>query len=140
MTGLRLSAHDLWTVAQTAWGEARGEGSPGIYAVVWVIRNRQEFHPRWRQKSLTHICRAPMQFSCFNPGDPNRPKLRTVSLDDRAFVLCLQAAVEVLGGLVSSSVGRATHYHAETLAVPVWAEGHEPVCTIGHHIFYSDIA
>ena len=140
MASLRISAQDLWVVAQTAWGEARGEGFPGIYAVVWVIRNRQEFHKRWRTKSLMTICRAPMQFSCWNVGDPNLPKLRDVSLDTREFAVCLQAAIGAIGGMVSSSVGRATHYHAESIARPTWAEGQTPVCQVGHHLFYEGIA
>ena len=140
VTGLRLDAQDLWTIAQTAWGEARGEGSPGIYAVAWVIRNRYDFHPRWRNKPLMAICCAPMQFSCWNPRDPNLNKIRSLSLDNREFVVCLQAAVEVMGGVVAPAVGRATHYYADLIPPPVWAEGHEPVAIVGHHRFYEGIA
>lgn len=141
MNGIRATAQDIWTVAQTCWGEARGEGSPGIYAVAWVIRNRHDLHPRWKGKPLMAICRAPMQFSCWNPGDPNLNKLRDVSLDDRVFVLCLQAAVDVMGGLVSPSVGDATHYYAESMpSPPPWAEKHVPVAHVGHHLFFVGIA
>ena len=140
MRGIHCSAVDVWTVAQTCYGEARGEGSPGIYAVAWVIRNRHEYHRSWKDRSLASICRALYQFSCWNPGDPNRDRLRGVSLDDRSFAICLQAAVEVMGGLVSSPVGRATHYHSDTLDTPpAWAIG-SPVAVIGHHLFFGDIA
>ena len=140
MNGIHCTAVDVWTVAQTCYGEARGGGSPGIYAVAWVIRNRHDYHKRFTGKTLASICRALHQFSCWNLGDPNRDKLRSVSLDDRSFVMCLQAVVEVVGGLVFSPVGRATHYYADTLDTPpAWATG-SPVAVIGHHLFFEGIA
>lgn len=139
MEGIKCSAVDLWTVAQTAWGEARGEGSGGVYAVVWTIRNRHDIHPRWQGRNLASICRALYQYSVWNPGDVNRKLLNDVSLTDRIFVLCLQAAVEVMGGLVAPSVGRATHYYADTMGTPPsWAKG-APVAVVGHHLFFEGI-
>jgi len=139
MAGIRLAALDLWTVAQTCWGEARGEGSAGIYAVAQVIRNRHEYHARWRGMSPRRICLAPFQFSCWLPSDPNLVKMQKVSCDDAVFVACLVAAAEVFGGSVMSSVGRATHYYADTIPPPGWAIG-SPVAVIGHHIFFEGIA
>ena len=46
---------DLWTVAQTCWGEARGEPMAGLYAVAHTIRNRAELHPRWRGTAVAQI-------------------------------------------------------------------------------------
>lgn len=140
MDGIRCSALDIWTVAQTCYGEARGEGPLGMDAVAWVIRNRHDIHPRWKGRTLATICRAAYQFSCWNPGDPNRAALRTVSLDDRTFAVCLEATVGVIGGLVVSPVGRATHYYADTLREPpIWARG-SPVAVVGHHIFFEGIS
>lgn len=139
-SGIRLTPLDLWTVAQTCWGEARGEPLEGIEAVAWVIRNRCTVHPRWRGQSPRQVCIAPMQFSAWNPGDPNLPLMRTVSLDDAAFVTCLLAAVEVFGGRSASPVSLATHYYAVGTHRPVWAEDHTPVCSIGHHLFFANIA
>lgn len=139
MGGIRLAATDLWTVGLTCWGEARGEGSAGLYAVAWVIRNRHEHHTRWRGMSPRRICLAPFQFSSWLPSDPNLPKMQQVSCDDPVFVQCLVAAAEVFGGVVMSSVGRATHYYADTMTPPKWAVG-SPVAVIGHHIFFENIA
>lgn len=140
MRGIRCSAVDLWTVAQTCYGEARGEGTPVMYAIAWVVRNRHEHHRRWQGRSLASMCRALHQFSCWDPENPNRARLSAVSLDEHTFVLCFQAAVEVIGGLVYSPVGRATHYYADTLAQPPpWATG-SPVAIVGHYLFFEHIA
>ena len=137
---LRITAIDLWTVAQTAWGEARGETLEGIYAVIRTIRNRQELHRRWRGMPLVAICRAPWQYSVWNASNPTLAKMQDVSLDDPVFCRCLIAAVEVMGSIVMSPVGHATHYHTTAIALPNWAKGHTPVCQVGTHLFYEDIA
>ena len=138
--GSPITATDLWTVAQTAWGEARGEPIEGRYAVIWTIRNRQSLHRRWRSMPLVAICRAPWQYSVWNPKDPNLPHIQNVSLEDAVFCECLQIAIEVLGGQSISPVGRATHYHTAAIACPNWAKGHTSVCQIGGHLYYEDIA
>lgn len=141
MRGIRCTAGDFWTVALTCYGEARGEGVSGIAAVAWVIRNRHEHHTRWRGLSLTAICLAPWQFSCWNNNDPNLSKLRKVSLDDEDFVDCLRVVLDVLGGVTDSPVGLATHYfNPHVVDTPRWAEGQTPVAHIGQHAFYEDIA
>ena len=37
-----MSENDKFVMAQTIWGEARGEGSQGQKAVAWVIKNRRD--------------------------------------------------------------------------------------------------
>ena len=74
----RITAEDLWTLAQTMWGEARGEGTDGLGAVALVIRNRSQDR-RWERLSIAGICRQPWQFSVWNVGDPNRAKLLEVA-------------------------------------------------------------
>lgn len=139
MQGIRVTAMDVWTVAQTAWGEARNQGSSGLYAVIWVVRNRHDFHQRWKDRALREICRAPFQFSCWNYGDPNLAKLRQVSLDDRIFCQCLVATTDVLGGLVMSNVEKATHYYADGTPVPTWALNKTPCTKVGQHLFFQNI-
>ena len=139
MDGMRATQTDLWVVAQTCWGEARNQQSIGMYAVAWVIRNRHDFHRRWKGMPLADICRYPFQFSCWNIKDKNLPKMRDVSLDDRVFCQCLLAAVEVMGGLVMSSVGRSTHYYVAESRMPNWAKGQAPLCQVGAHLFFENI-
>ena len=37
-----MSDNDKFVMAQTIWGEARGESSLGQEAVAWVIKNRRD--------------------------------------------------------------------------------------------------
>jgi len=131
---------DLWTIAQTIYGEARGEPHEGQVAVAWVIVNRQRLHPRWHRKSLAAICKAPYQFSCWNAGDPNRAKIEDVALNDHTFAVCVHIAVDVLTGRSIDSTYGATHYYAATTPAPRWAVGKTPSARIGHHLFFANIA
>jgi hypothetical protein len=136
---MSASAHDLWTVAQTLVGEARGEPFLGQVAVAWVIRNRQEHHVRWQGMCLADICTSRAQFSCWNAKDPNRPVIQALTLDDPIFVHALHVALTVLGNEIGSPVGLATHFYAGT-RVPAWAKGKTPVVVIGRHRFFEHIA
>lgn len=140
MQALRITATDVWTMAQTAWGEARGEGSAGIEAVLWTMRHRHTLHPRWTKYSLDAICRARFQYSAWNPGDGNRALIERLNLDDDVFCVCLTLAIGVLAGQRQDVVCGATHYYATGTREPRWAKGHAPVVIIGHHRFYANIA
>jgi N-acetylmuramoyl-L-alanine amidase len=131
---------DLWTVAQTLWGESRSEGYEGMAAVAHTIVNRAEIHHRWKSMPLVAICRSPYQYSAWNVDDPNRPLLDHLSLHDAAFTDALLASVNVLSGRHASNVGQATHYHRRGIPLPRWAQGQTPCAHIGRHLFYENIA
>jgi len=87
------SVFDMETMARSIWGEARGECEEGQAAVAWVMRNRAQAarafiarqkraHPLFGDGTLVGACRAPRQFSAWNPGDPNAVKLARVGFDD----------------------------------------------------------
>jgi hypothetical protein len=132
------TADDLWILASTVYGEARGEPLVGQVAVAWTVRNRALHHSTWRGQSIQQICLAPKQYSCWNEGDPNRPKVLAVTLNDPVFLGCLHVAIDVLGELSWSPVGCATHFYAGS-RVPAWAKGKTPVAVIGRHRFFEDI-
>jgi N-acetylmuramoyl-L-alanine amidase len=134
-----ITAQDLWTVAQTLYGEARGEPVEGLYAVAHVLVNRSQDH-RWSGLPLGSICQQPYQFSCWLASDPNRHKLDQVSLADAVFCRCLTVAIEVLSGQHADTTGGATHYFATSMTPPSWARGQTAVAHIGHHLFYRGIA
>lgn len=73
-------------LALTLYGEARGEPIDGKRGVAWVVRNRRDAAKAWLAKRGTKhplfgdgtvggVVLRPWQFSCWNKGDANLPKL-----------------------------------------------------------------
>lgn len=146
---------DIDTLARTLYGEARGSSSDDRTAVAHVILNRariaREFvavrsptrtrHPLFGSGSIESACKAPYQFSCHNPNDPNRVKLLAADLSDPAFLRCmLHAAAVVLGEQPSPFPASTTHYFARSMpAPPNWARGLVPVYQTEAHNFFNDV-
>jgi hypothetical protein len=125
--------------ARTLWGEARGEGQPGIEGVASVVLNRARRGPRyWWGGTVVDVCKRPFQFSCWNPNDPNRARLLAVGATDVAFRLCLDVARAAVAGTLADPTSGATHYHVASM-LPAWARGKTPCARIGSHVFYNDI-
>lgn len=132
-----MNATDLFTLARTVWGESRGELDEGKAAVAHVILNRFRSGKWFAANSIAETCRKPWQFSCWNDDDPNRAEILNLTLDDAAFLQCVDIATGCLAVRIKDPTGGATHYHASH-AHPAWAEGRTGRI-IGRHIFYSDI-
>jgi hypothetical protein len=128
-------------VAQTLWGEARGEGEQGMVAVGCVILTR--LRRGWRQASnAAEVCRAYRQFSCWNEGDPNLAKMARVSrAPDEAYHLAEQIARQVVNRSLDDITFGATHYCATWLRKPpMWVDaGQQPCVVIGRQAFYNNI-
>lgn len=124
-------------LARTLYGEARGESVRGIEAVAAVVMNRVQ-KGGWWGNAVEAVCRKPFQFSCWNEGDPNRPKLERVDETDRVFRICIRIARRAIAGVLDDPTGGATHYHTRGV-FPAWAKGREPSAEIGGHLFYSDV-
>ncbi|HEY5986808.1 MAG TPA: cell wall hydrolase [Streptosporangiaceae bacterium] len=84
---------DIPLLAVTLYGEARGETAVGKRAVAWVIRNRMKAAKKWQEKqgrqhplfgdgTVAGVVLRPWQFSCWNKGDPNLPKLLDIIQSD----------------------------------------------------------
>jgi spore germination cell wall hydrolase CwlJ-like protein len=125
-------------VAQTLWGEARGEGEEGMHAVGSVILNR--LRRSWRgAATAADVCRAYKQFSCWNENDPNRRQLDRISREpDAPYHQAAQIARLVVARTLPDITLRATHYCVAGLRPP-WVEGQSPCVVIGRHAFYNDI-
>ncbi|WP_395495840.1 cell wall hydrolase [Acetobacter sp. KSO5] len=121
--------------ARTAWGEARGEGSRGMQAVLNVIGNRAA-HPGWWGHDVAGVCQAYAQFSCWDATDPNRAKLLTVTNADPQFREALVLAGCLMADHLPDLTGGADHYYDRRGATPYWAKGAFYRCTIGNHAFY----
>jgi spore germination cell wall hydrolase CwlJ-like protein len=122
-------------LATMAWGEARGESAAGILAVIWVAKNRSDK----KSRALKDVILQPRQFSCFNPGDPNREKLFSAKiLEPEAWGACLAITRLVLAGHTLDPTGGATNFYARTVPVPKWARlesGWIELTEIGRHVF-----
>ena len=138
------TANDRDIFARTLWGEVRGESHAGKIAVAWVIRNRMEIDlgndgkPDWWGEGIAGVCKKQGQFSCWNKGDVNLPKLRAVTIADPAFRECMAVVDEVLAGRVPDPTKGSTHYHT-TAVRPSWIKGVKPVVKIGAHLFYNNV-
>ncbi len=132
------SIDDFTVFARTLWGEARGEPELGQEAVAWVIVNRLRSAYRGA-RSLTEVCRAPRQFSCWNPSDPNALALTRVDFNDPAFCRLFAVACRVWTSEVPDPTHGARHYHNHRVQ-PAWSRGHQPTAVIGNHLFFDDVA
>lgn len=132
-----LTLHDIDIATKTVWGEARGESEEGRLAVAHVLLNRWRSGKWFARATLAATCQRKWQFSCWNEGDPNRPKLEALTPGDNGYLGCMAAVVEALKG-AGDPTGGATHYHTISVT-PDWSRGKEPSTVIGHHKFYRNI-
>lgn len=133
-----LKKGDLDMLARVAYGEARGEGYTGMLAVVHVILNRSR-QPKRYGTTLQLVCKRPWQFSCLNPGDPNRERLLKVDESDPQFVMAMLAALNAVTNEDPDPTGRATHYYATWMREPPdWAAKLTPTASIGQHLFFRE--
>jgi N-acetylmuramoyl-L-alanine amidase len=133
---------DIDVMARTIMGEARGESEQGKIAVGWVILNRAK-SGKWfgGNGDIFAVCRKPFQFSCWNIGDPNRPIIINVKASDPDFDKCLTSAKKVLSGSVADPTGEATHYFANYISAPAWAQPPAKLTVkIGVHNFYKNVS
>ncbi|GBQ07937.1 cell wall hydrolase [Acetobacter cerevisiae] len=135
MTSTLPITDSVQAASRTAWGEARGEGTRGMQAVLNVIGNRAK-HPGWWGHDIAGVCQAHAQFSCWDASDPNREKLLTVSDSDMQFREAQGLAACLVNGRLSDLTGGADHYYDWRGQRPYWAQGRFYKCTIGHHAFY----
>ena len=61
-----MDASDLFTLARTVYGEARGESDQGRAAVAHVVLNRFRSDKWFSAGTIEAVCRKPSQFSCWN--------------------------------------------------------------------------
>lgn len=133
LTGKRYD-RSLKCLAEAIYFESRGEPERGQVAVAQVVMNRvfSGYYP-------ADICRAVYQnanrklacqftFACDN--------IRDVVTEPRLWKQAKRIATDVLeGALWDDKVGRATHYHAQSVR-PNWIREMRKLDRIGEHTFY----
>lgn len=140
--GLPVNASDLDIMARTLWGEARGEGTRGMQAVANVIMNRYRLAQQYSGyakmwgRTVAEICQKKYQFSVWLSKDPNLPLMRSVTTADPDFREALAIAEKALKYQLPDITGGAAYYHTKAI-LPDWAEGIQPIRTVGSHKFYT---
>jgi len=127
----RLRAREC--LAAAVHYEAASEGAMGQRAVAQVVLNRVR-HPAFPHtvcevvfQGSTRATGCQFTFTCDG-------SLRRVP-NPAAWQRALRIADDALAGWVETTVGTATHYHADWVA-PVWRTSLTKLATIGAHIFY----
>lgn len=129
------------------WSRNRGEAGEGMSAVAWAIRQRFEhqgvlgrkYGEKVEDDTIAAVCLDPFQFSCWNPSDPNRPRLLNPATRERSdYLLCRKICDQVLSSpSADDPVKGADHYCTKAVAKYTrWARGRTPVKVIGNHQFY----
>jgi len=123
-----------------------------MVAVACVILNRaiiagdyedenNEPHPLFGDGSLASACQAPLQFSCWDNGDPNCALIESVTLSDPIFLCASEIARQAEADELDDITSNATHYYDRRMPEPPeWAKGKTPCFTCGHHLFFNDIS
>jgi N-acetylmuramoyl-L-alanine amidase len=132
------TSDDWQTLAQTIFGESRGQPLQGQIAIGWVVMNRAAKPGWWGGPDVTSVCRKPFQFSCWNSDDPNLPLMQTATPKDPNFLMALGVAALVLTRQLPDPTGGATNYFADYIPAPDWAETMVPTVKIGPHQFFKE--
>ena len=120
---------ELFIVALTILGEARGETFEGMAGVASVIQTRMIE----RKQTASQICLAPKQFSFWNGGVSESTKRKLLATAQGKNALYL--ADLVIHQQMPDIVKGANHYHAISVS-PKWAKNTKLVATIRTHKFY----
>merc|ERR1712042_205995 len=91
-----MSDHDKFVVAQTMYGEARGETPQGQEAVAWVIKNRANDPNQRYGQGYSGVAKKDQQFTCWN--DHNRQEMERMSTSDRQTRDMMATAERVMSG------------------------------------------
>ena len=129
MEGTNTMTAELFIVALTILGEARGETFEGMAGVASVIQTRTIE----RKQTPSQVCLASKQFSFWNGGVSESTKRKLLATAQGKNALYL--ADLVIHQQMPDIVKGANHYHAISVA-PRWARDAKLVATIRNHKFY----
>ena len=121
---------EIFIVALTLLGEARGETFEGMAGVASVIQTRMIE----RKQSASQVCLASKQFSFWNDGVSESTKRKLLATAQGKNALYL--ADLVIHKQMPDIVKGANHYHAISVS-PKWAKNTKLVATIRNHKFYK---
>ena len=111
---------DYFVFTGAIWGEMRGGTREAQENVAQVILNRKAAQP---SLTIAEICLAPLQFSCWNENDPNRPKILNPHYHQGTYwETCAEIAWGALHGTNPNRIANACNYYAcSDRNPPKWA-------------------
>jgi spore germination cell wall hydrolase CwlJ-like protein len=130
---------DIGILARTIMGEARGEPFDGKVAVGRTIVNRWRSKKWFAGATIAETAQMTWQYSCWNRNDPNRARILDAAFDEAGLRECMRAALDAIDGKGAEWLKDCTHYYADHIRTPNWAEGRTPAGQIGNHIFFAKI-
>lgn len=131
-TSMTNSEKALRCMTQAVYYGAGFEPVAGRYAVAQVILNRMR-HPAFPKSVCGVIYQGSSRPGCQFSFACDGSLLRAPGA--KAWVEARRVAEDVLSGTVTSTVGMATHYHANYVS-PYWAPKLHKITQMGAHIFY----
>lgn len=137
---IAYSSVDRDALIRTVFGEARGEPKEGQAAVAHVAVTRAGYEPpAWWGKTLSAVCLAPYQFSCWLAG-ADRNHIDDLCSTDDGYQVIATVVDGVLNGLLPDPTNGATHYKV-TGTKASWDASCERLglvpTIIGRHSFYK---
>ena len=143
-------APSVEVVARTIYGESRGLPVLDRLAVGLVIWERVK-RPGWWGTDFESVCRAPNQFSCWNEGNVNLPKLLLAPVNDpivwkevvnlAEFIVYYASDRDQRQVWATNEVDRFPTHYARRELFPKWREGAQVVPTLwdSAHLFYAGV-
>lgn len=129
---------NAYIVAATLWGEARGEGTNGMQAVLNVIMNRAKGNFDKAHK----VVLMPKQFSMWNSvTNPTQTALEVArdnfNTRDKQWMEAIKLVDLAAKGKLPDITGGAMFYFNPHKVTPSWASKLTKTVTIGDHDFYK---
>ena len=136
-----LNITNAYVVAATLWGEARGEGTNGMQAVMNIIMNRahgdfskaREVALKRKQFSVWNGVKNPEEISLQMARDSRNKKLKDIP----SYIEALELVDKAMRGDLPDITGGATHYFNPHKVLPPWAKEMVKTVSIGNHDFYK---
>lgn len=123
--GWNIRKENIYYLARTLYGEARGVNTKTKEAIAWTIRNRGDE----KQCTIKSVVTQRNQYTAWRADDPNYQAVldpeshsRNNPLDQKAWEECRKIARQVLGASKLTDITQgSTHYYDDSIEKPFWS-------------------
>lgn len=141
---------EIYFLAETLWGEARGEKLVGMEVVANTIMNRQKYYQKrsgGKEITVKDVVQAYKQYSYWNDKNWNLDYIKSLGQKrskSEAWRQCMDVATRAVTGVLKDNTGGALHYYATWMDdkgdTPAWARNVQGTTVIGHHRVVKGVA